>query len=74
MKVCITVGKKKSWFPAAVTQYKIAKNKSTGVHNLLLSYEDEDEKWHVLDSPHAKVYTDADLLEPGYEGSMGKFC
>lgn len=74
VKVCITVGKKKSWFPAAVTRYKIAKNKtSSGLHNLLLSYEDEDEKWHILDSPHDKVYTDADLLEPGYEGSLGTF-
>lgn len=72
VKVCITVGKKKSWFPAVATQYKIQKNKSTGVHRVLLSYEDEDEKWHVLDSPNDKAFADDALLEPGHEGSLGK--
>jgi len=73
VKVCITVGKKKSWFPAAVTQYKIQKDKSSGIHRLLLSYEDEDAKWHVLDSPNDKALTDDALLEPGYEGTLGEF-
>ncbi|KAL7479898.1 hypothetical protein ACHAW6_005617 [Cyclotella cf. meneghiniana] len=71
IKVCITVGKKKSWFPAAVTQYKIQKDKSSGIHRLLLSYEDEDAKWHVLDSPNDKALADDALLEPGYEGTLG---
>eukprot|EP00804_Cyclotella_cryptica_P020270 CCRYP_015887-RA/>CCRYP_015887-RA protein AED:0.05 eAED:0.05 QI:160/1/1/1/1/1/6/125/1294 len=72
VKVCITVGKKKSWFPAAVTQYKIQKDNSSGIHRLLLSYEDEDAKWHILDSPNDKPLTDDALLEPGCEGTLDK--
>ena len=72
VKVCITVGKKKSWFPAVVTQYKVQKIKSSDVHRLLLSYEDEDEKWHILDSPNDKSFTDDSSLEPGHEGSFGR--
>lgn len=73
VKVCIAVGKKRSWFPAVATQYKVQENKSEAdIHRLLLSYEDEDEKWHILDSPNDKALTDDALLEPGYEGSLGK--
>lgn len=67
VKVCITIGKKKSWFPAVVTQYKVQKNNSSEAHHLLLSYEDEDEKWHILD-----CHTDDSSLEQGHEGSFGK--
>mmetsp|Transcript_15601 Transcript_15601/g.21691 ORF Transcript_15601/g.21691 Transcript_15601/m.21691 type:complete len:742 (-) Transcript_15601:63-2288(-) len=43
MKLCISVGKRKAWFPATVTKYN-------GLNNeILLSYEDEDEKWHKVD-------------------------
>ena len=72
VKVCIAVGKKKSWFPAVVTQYKVQKNNSSDVHRLFLSYEDEDEKWHILDSPNDRAYTDDSSLEQGHEGSFGK--
>lgn len=71
LKVCITAGKKKIWIPAAVTRCKFQKDKSSNDHCLLLSYEDEDEKWHVLDSPKDKALTDDALLEPGYEGTLG---
>lgn len=68
LKVCITVGKNKSWFPAAVTKYKI----ESAVHRLSLSYEDEDEKWHSLDDHDAyrKFERDDEFLEAGHEGSF----
>jgi hypothetical protein len=72
VKVCIVTGKKKSWYPAIATQYKIEKKKNHDVPRILLSYEDDDQKWHVLDSPHDKALTDENLLEPGYEGTLGK--
>ncbi|KAL7536578.1 hypothetical protein ACHAXR_008597 [Thalassiosira sp. AJA248-18] len=68
VKVCVNVGRKKSWFPAAVTKYKTQKN----AHRLSLSYEDEGEKWHVLDSPEAysKYEGDEESIEAGHEGSL----
>jgi len=68
VKVCIIVGRKKSWFPAAVTKYQTKKNS----HRLSLSYEDEGEKWHVLDTPEAysKFEGDQGTLEAGHEGSF----
>ena len=68
LKVCITVGKKKSWFPAAVTKYKIEE----AVHRLSLTYEDEDEKWHSLDDHDAykKFESEDEFLETGHEGSF----
>jgi len=69
VKVCVCVGKKKAWFPAVVTQYKM-----DGVHpKVLISYEDEDEKWHALDSPgNYEKFNAEDPLEPGFEGSLDK--
>lgn len=55
------------------TQYKIEKKKSSEVPRIMLSYEDDDKKWHVLDSPHGSALMDDNLLEPGYEGSLGEF-
>lgn len=72
VKVCVTTGKKKSWYPAVATQYKIEKKKSSEIPRIMLSYEDDDKKWHVLDSPHDTALTDDNLLEPGYEGSLGE--
>lgn len=46
-----------------MTKYDSLKNK------VLLSYEDEDEKWHKVDDP-AKVLTHSRLMEPNYEGTM----
>lgn len=68
LKVCITVGKKKSWFPAAVTKYKVEE----AVHRLSLTYEDEDEKWHSLDDHDAyrKFESEDECLETGHEGSF----
>jgi len=43
LKICTTVNKKKSWFPCAVIKYDEIKNQ------LLLSFEDEDKKWHQID-------------------------
>ena len=72
LKVCITVGKKKSWFPAAVTQYKMEGSHLTVSHQLLLSYEDEDEKWHSLDFSEdlPAIEAEGGTIEPGYEGTM----
>ena len=68
LKVCISVGKKKHWLPAAVTKYKTEKK----AHRLSLSYEDEGEQWHVLDSPESynKFDGDDETLEAGHEGSF----
>lgn len=62
LKLCVTVGKKKSWFPATATKYNGIKNQ------ILLSYEDEDEKWHVVDQEFSKLKKEA--LAPGYEGTL----
>ena len=43
--------------------------KYNGVKNqLLLAYEDEDEKWHVVDQEIA--HFTATMLSPGYEGTL----
>ena len=60
LKLCVTVGRKKSWFPASVTKYNMTKN------TLLLSYEDEDTKWHKLD--HQVSELTPSKLVPGFEG------
>lgn len=71
VKVCISVGKKKLWVPAAVTKFKTEK----AVHSLSLSYEDEGEKWHILDNHHLYEKLDKDddqHLEVGHEGNFDK--
>lgn len=62
VKVC----ENKSWFPAAVTKFKIEK----GVHHLSLSYEDEEEKWHILDDheKYSKFEGEEESLEVGHMG------
>lgn len=70
VKVCVASGKKKSWYPAYVTKYSIGSN---GSHRLSLSYEDEDEKEHVLDSPedYAKFKEGQDSsVEVGLKGTL----
>lgn len=62
LKLCIAVGKSKQWFPATVVQYNEKKNA------LLLSYEDEDEQWHVLDR-HIETFP-PDQITPDFEGTM----
>lgn len=68
VKVQVSVGKKKSWFPAAVTKYRMKND----VHQLSLSYEDEGEKWHMLDTPEAytKFEGGDGMLEVGHGGSF----
>lgn len=45
IKVCITIGRKKQWLPATIIRYNSKKN------HILLSFEDQDEKWYPLDTP-----------------------
>ena len=70
VKVCVASGKKKSWYPAFVTKYSMG---SDGSHRLSLSYEDEDEKEHVLDSPedYAKFQEgQGTTVEEGFESTL----
>lgn len=60
LKICITVGKTKQWFPATVVQYNRKKN------SVLVSYEDENEQWHLLDP--ALVDIKSEELGPDFEG------
>ena len=68
LKVCVAVGKKKIYFPAAVTKYKI----EAACHRLSLSYEDEGEKWHSLDNHESYKKFDGSehFLESGHEGTL----
>jgi hypothetical protein len=51
------------WFPANVTSFDGTKNR------ILVSYEDEDEKWHKVDQK-AKDLTHSQLTSPDFEGSL----
>jgi hypothetical protein len=51
------------WFPATVTQFNGIKNQ------LLLSYEDEDEKWHKVDAKPDQLTTPI-LTSPEFEGTL----
>ncbi|KAI2493159.1 metalloendopeptidase [Fragilaria crotonensis] len=64
LKLCISVGKRKSWFPATMVKYNATMN------TVLLSYEDEDEKWHVID--HEITTLTVTSLVPGFEGTLDK--
>ena len=63
VKVCVTVGKMKLHLPASVIKYRVDE---TG-HYLCLSYEDEEEKWHLLDN--AESYGNADNCQETLEYS-----
>mmetsp|Transcript_4670 Transcript_4670/g.6622 ORF Transcript_4670/g.6622 Transcript_4670/m.6622 type:complete len:1236 (+) Transcript_4670:57-3764(+) len=60
LKICLRVGKQKSWFPASVLTYDGTRNK------VLLSYEDEEKKWHILDN---KILA-SDALPYNFEGTL----
>lgn len=62
IKVCVTVGKSKQWFQATVVRYDRDRNA------ILLSYEDEDEKWHTLDQPEETFRRDT--MKPGFAGTL----
>jgi len=59
LKLCISVGKKKAWFPCTVNKFDGTKNR------VLLSYEDEDEKWHKVDLDFKDV-----TIFPNFEGTF----
>ena len=66
IKLCIVVGKTKQWFPATIVQYNQKMNR------ILCSYEDDDEKWHVLDHD-INVFNDELLCRyDTFEGTMDK--
>lgn len=62
LMICIVVGKRKAWFPGSVTKYNSIKDQ------ILVSYEDEEEKWHRIDLP-ARELTPSVLL-PGFESTL----
>jgi len=64
LKLCIAVGKTKQWFPASVVQYNQTKNA------VLLSFEDEEEKWHTLDQPETHFTLESLTRTDSFEGSM----
>ena len=51
------------WFPATVTRYNSLKNQ------ILLSYEDETEKWHKVDV-RASDLSQKQLLSPDFQGTL----
>ena len=60
LKICIAVGKQKSWFPCTVNKFDKTKN------SVLLIFEDGDEKWHKLDIDfHA-----SQLIAPDFQGTF----
>lgn len=63
IKLQISVGKRKQWFPATVTQYNQLKNQ------IFCAFEDEDEKWHTLDVPSSELQLSR-LTSPGFEGTL----
>ena len=51
------------WFPATVTRYNSIQKQ------LLLSYEDEDEKWHKIDTSPIELTTPI-LTSPDFEDTL----
>ena len=64
LKLCVAVGKTKQWFPATVVQYSLKRN------SLKLSFEDEDEKWHVLDHEISEFSEEILCRSDAFEGTM----
>ena len=62
LKLCIIIGRKKSWFPATVIKYD---KKKGGV---LLSFEDQDEKWHKVDDTKDALTN----VKRGFEGTFDR--
>lgn len=57
------ISQNQQWFAATVTRYNSLKNQ------ILLSYEDEDEKWHRMDFQSDEL-TQAQLIAPDFEGTL----
>lgn len=64
IRVCIPVGKTKQWFPATVIRYNRKNN------SVLLSYEDEEEKWHSLDTAFDEFSSSESIGRGTFEGSL----
>eukprot|EP00957_Ditylum_brightwellii_P051690 3919396-Ditylum_brightwellii.AAC.1 len=63
LKICVLIGKRKSWFPCTVTKYD-------GVLNqVLLGMEDGEEVWHKVDMKLAD-YMKVKQLAPNFEGTL----
>jgi nardilysin len=63
LKLCVPVGKKLQWFPATPVQYNKTRN------SLLITYEDENEQWHVVDDSSDPAFKS---LRVGHEGTLDK--
>ncbi len=59
----MTASHGQQWFPATVTRYNSLRNE------ILLSYEDEEEKWHKVDVQAADL-TQTLLMSPAFEGTL----
>lgn len=66
VKVCVTVGKMKLHLPASVIKYRVDETN----HYLCLSYEDEEEKWHLLDNAESYNNTDNCQETVEYSGTL----
>ena len=64
IKICSVVGKTKQWFPASVIRYNSKKN------SILVSYESEDEKWHILDQDTSHFTPEVLVQKDSFEGTM----
>lgn len=60
LKICITVAKKKVWFPCTVSKFNSIKNE------VLLTFEDGDEKWHKLDIE----FHDQQIISPDFHDTF----
>jgi nardilysin len=63
IKLQITVGRRKEWFPATVTRYNSMKNQ------ILCHYEDEHERWHQMDVNVSELLP-SKLTSPDFEGTL----
>jgi len=63
IKLQISVGKRKQWFPATVTRYNSIKNQ------ILCHYEDEHERWHQLDVKSSEL-SHSQLTSSEFEGTL----
>eukprot|EP00557_Chaetoceros_sp_GSL56_P013042 CAMPEP_0176481116 /NCGR_PEP_ID=MMETSP0200_2-20121128/2644_1 /TAXON_ID=947934 /ORGANISM="Chaetoceros sp., Strain GSL56" /LENGTH=1248 /DNA_ID=CAMNT_0017877291 /DNA_START=89 /DNA_END=3832 /DNA_ORIENTATION=- len=69
LKICVSIGKTKSWFPCTCNRYDGTLNK------MLLGMEDGEEVWHLLDMPfdefqHKRVMPD---FEGTFDNKTTKF-
>ena len=62
LKICLAIGKKKSWFPCTVNKFDKTQN------SVLLVFEDGEEKWHQLDIE----FHESQLIAPDFQGTFDK--